>query len=283
MKFKRSLFLVCSLLALFLFNVACSPNQRSLKNSESMASLDMISMDKVPPPPPGTSETNQDSYNPKPIKRGELTLVSNSIEKTRETLYLFVKACNGNVISENLVKSDFTSYYDISLNVQATDFDKFLHLIDSAKLNILSRSFTVQDITLQYIDDSTRLQNKKKLENKYLDLLSKAKDIRSTLDIEAKLEEIRTDIEVKEGQLKLLDKQVAYSDFSVRIELDDKNLANSSRHNFIYRIGKGISNGWYGMKEFVIFLVTIWPVYIFAAGLIYLVQYILKKRRKNKK
>jgi hypothetical protein len=237
----------------------------------------------VPPPPPSSSESDQSNYNPKLIKTGNLTIASNTIEETRETLYKLVKTCNGNITSENLVKSDFSTYYEIQLNVEAANFDHFLKLIDSVGLNIVSRSFSVEDISMRYIDDSTRLQNKKKLEQKYLYLLSKAADMRSTLDIEAKIEEIRTEIEVKEGQLKLLDKQVAYSDFSVRIETDNLNLSNSTRNKFTHRIGKGLSNGWYGLKEFLIFLVTIWPVYFVIAGFIYLIRYIIRRRRKNKK
>lgn len=284
MKRINSIVLVSSLLTLFLFNSACSRSNRSLEYSEGLAAVKMSSLEAPPPPsPPSGSNTKQESYNPKLIKRGELTISSNTIEKTKKTIYTFVKECHGNVVSENLVKSDYTTFYEIGLNVQATDFDKFLNLLDSADLNIVSRSFSVEDITLQYIDDSTRLQNKKKLEMKYLDLLSKAGDMRSTLDIEAKIEEIRTDIEVKAGRMKMLDKQVAYSDFTVRIELDNKNLSNSSHNKFFYRIGKGITNGWYGMKEFLIFLVTIWPVYIFAAGLFYLTRILIRRRRKNKK
>lgn len=271
-----------SLLIILMYSSACSRNEGKLNYTANAILMDKPSANESPvPPPPGSSDRNQDSYNPKLVKKGELTISSNSLEATKKTLHTLVKACNGNITNENMVKSDFTTYYEIGLNVQAAYFDKFLQLLDSAELNIVSRSFSVEDITMQYIDDSTRLQNKKKLEKKYLELLSKAADMRSTLDIEAKIEEIRTNIEVKESQLKLLNKQVAYSDFSVRIELDDVNLSKNSKSKFFYRLGKGISNGWYGMKEFLIFLVTIWPVYLFAAAFIYLIRFLVRKRRKN--
>jgi hypothetical protein len=283
MKQLRNYVFLASLSVVFLSVSACNRSGSSDSFAKS-ANYEVSQMESaVPPPPPGSSTTNQSNYNPKLIKTGNLTISSNAIEETRKTLYELVKACKGNISNEELVKSDFSTYYEIQLNVEATHFDEFLRLIDSVGLNIVSRSFSVEDISMRYIDDSTRSQNKKKLEQKYLYLLSKAADMRSTLDIEAKIEEIRTDIEVKEGQLKLLDKQVAYSDFSVRIETDNLNLSNSTRNKFTHRIGKGLSNGWYGLKEFLIFLVTIWPVYIVIAGFIYLIRYIIRRKRKNKK
>lgn len=284
MKLLNILVLVCCLVTIILCGSSCNHNPANFEggNASSLYGVSNV-RENAPPPPPGSSAPVQNDYNPKLIKKGELTISSNAIETTKTLLYSFVKACNGNVISENLVKSNFSTYYEIGLNVRASDFDKFLNLLDSAELNIVSRSFTVEDITLQYTDDSTRLQNKKKLRDKYLGLLVKATDMKSTLDIEDKIEELQTDIELKEGRMKLLDKQVAYSDFSVRIELDDQNLSDGARNKFTYRIGKGISNGWHGMKEFVIFLVTIWPVYLFAGVFLYLIRYIIRRRRKNKK
>lgn len=278
---------LCILLIIFFFGSSCSRNEGSLKSEVNAEFVDVY--ESAPPPsrvngsPMDAYNPKQETYNPKLIKKGELAISSDSIEVTKSILYGFVKACNGNISNENLVKSGNTVFYEIGLNVQASEFDKFLKMVDSSGMNIVSRSFSVEDITLQYIDDSTRLQNKKKLEKKYLDLLSRVNDMKSILEIESKIEEIRTDIESKERQLKYLDTKVAYSDFNVRIEMDKVNLTFDERNEFTYRIGHGIINGWQGMKEFLIFLVTIWPVYIFAAGIIYLIRFLIRRRRKNKK
>lgn len=272
-----------SLLIMLMNCSSCSHNERRLNSSANAIMMDMTAANEsAVPPSPESADRHQDSYNPKLVKKGELTISSNTLEATKKTIYSLVKACKGSITSENLVKSDFTTYYEIGLHVQASYFDTFINLLDSAELNIVSRSFSVTDISMQYLDDSTRLQNKRKLEKKYLELLSKAADMRSTLDIEAKIEEIQTDIEVKESQLKLLEKQVAYSDFSVRIEMDNVNLSKNSKSKFAYRLGKGISNGWYGMKEFLIFLVTIWPLYLFAAAFIYFIRFLIRKKRRIK-
>jgi len=234
---------------------------------------------QIPPPPP---PKNQGQYNPKLVKKGELTISSKDIELTKELVYRLVKECNGYVINENFTNNDYNTYFDISLNIRASHFDLFLKKLDSSKINIVSRTFSVEDISMEYIDDSTRLCNKKKLERKYIDLLAKSNDIKNLLEIEEKLEEIQTDIEVKESQLKLLDKQIAYSEVKIKIEKDITNLTYEDRTKFTYKLSQGFVRGWEGIKVVLIFLLTIWPVYILVALIYFVINPIIKRRKKKK-
>jgi hypothetical protein len=185
--------------------LSCKRNVES-KNVLAMECEKFDVRDNVPPPPPPASAgydyvmqdkaspRESDLYNPKLIKKGSLTISSSNIEDTKSVLYAFVKRCNGQVVNESLISNEPNSYYKISLNVQASLYDKFFMPIDSAKLNIISKSFSSQDVTMEYIDNKTRLENKKKLEKRYLELLAKTKDIKDMLDIEEKLESIRSDM-----------------------------------------------------------------------------------------
>ena len=164
--------------------------------------------------------------------------------------------------NENLVKDEIFSYYNISLNISAVRFDLFLKLLDSSKMNIVSRTFSVEDVTLKYIDDSTRLQNKKRLEKKYLELLSRTNDMKSILEIEDKLEQIQTDIEVKEGQMKMLNKQIAYSAFQIKIEQAVVNLSYEDRTKFVYKLKQAIAQGWELLKSLAVGMVSIWPLWV---------------------
>jgi hypothetical protein len=174
------------------------------------------------------------------------------------------------------------SYYQLSLNILATNYDKFIFLLDSSKLNIVSRSFSIEDVTMQYVDNSTRLENKKKLEKRYLELLGKTKDIKDILEVEEKIEAIRTEIEVQENQLKILDKQIAYSEFTIKIDKQLNTLSFEETNKYSYKLGTGLSNGWEGIKAFVVILISIWPVYILFIILYFIVKSILKKRKNNK-
>ncbi len=186
------------------------------------------------------------------------------------------------MVNESLVKNEPTSYYQISLNVQASYFEKFVQLLDSSKLNIVSKSFSVEDVSMQYVDDSTRLANKKILEKRYLDLLAKTTDIKDILEVEEKLESIRTEIEVKESQMKLLNKQIAYSEINLVIEKNTSNLTYDETNKYSYKLGQGLINGWEGFKTIFVFLITIWPFYLIIACLYFLIKSIVIKRKKKR-
>lgn len=275
MKTRNTLLIIICLIAL-----GSCKNKNEVFHEKMVSTELMQSLAPPPPPPPNASKT-QEPYTQKLIKKGELTISSNDIELTKKLIYRIVTECNGYVTNENLVKNDFFSYFEISLSIRASHFDNFLLLIDSSKIDVISRTFSVADISLKYIDDSTRLQNKKKLQKKYLDLLSKTNDIKNLLEIEDKLEEIQTDIEIKESQLKLLDKKIAYSEFTIKIEKSTSNLSYEDSNKFMYKISKGIVQGWEGIKSVLVFLFTIWPLYVLIAIIFLLIRQIKKKKIKK--
>lgn len=276
----------------FLTILSCKRNLENKK--EVLMECEKIEVnDDVPPPPPPPASTRydyvmqdkassseSDLYNPKLIKKGSLTISSSNIEDTKSIIYAFVKRCNGQVVNENLISNEPNSYYRIFINVQASLYDKFFMLIDSAKLNIISKSFSSQDVTMEYIDNKTRLDNKKKLEKRYLELLAKTKDIKDMLDIEEKLESIRSDIESRETQMNVMEKQIAFSEVHITIEKRTINVTYDEKNKYSYKLVQGLLSGWQGIKTFLVFLFSIWPFYILIILCYLIIRYV---RNKNKK
>jgi hypothetical protein len=280
MKRKTIFFLVFCFFAAISCKNHDSARGFTMQDKPVINAMNIASEAPPPPPPPEAIKINR--YSPKLVKKGELIISTDDIESAKTLLYGFIRKCNGYVTTENLAKNDYTTCYDISLNIQASCFDLFLHLLDSARLNIVAKNFSVEDVSLNYIDDSTRLQNKKKLETRYTDLLSKTKDIKDVLEIEEKLEEIQSDIEVKESQLKLLDKQIAFSEFTVKIEKEATHVSFDDRTRFTYKLWQGIVLGWDGIKSVIVILFSIWPLYFLVAILIIVIKYFKRKRKQNK-
>ncbi len=262
-----------------LFTLASCHSKERFFMEKDATNMSMAGSD-VPPPPPSVVATHKEQNPARLIKKGEITIASNDIESTKSLIYKFVGECNGYVTSENMFKDEFFSRIEVSLNVQSSRFEVFLKLLDSAKINIVSSKFSVDDVSMRYVDDSTRLQNKRKLGQKYRDLLSRATNMKDLLDLEEKLDQIQTDIEVRENQLKMLDKQIAYSEFTVRIEKNAINLPYNARNKFTYRLGQGIIAGWEGAKSILIFLFAIWPFYVVVGIIFMAVKAIIKRRKK---
>ena len=66
-------------------------------------------------------------------------------------------------------------------------------------------------MTEEFVDLKARLKAKKELEDRYLQLLEQAKNVKEMLEIERELSNIREEIEAKEGRLQYLQNKVTLS------------------------------------------------------------------------
>ena len=104
-----------------------------------------------------------------------------------------------------------------SYRIPAAQLDAFLASLDQGgKVNDLNIS--VSDITNSYRDMEIRLQNAKKVRERYLALLDKAETVTDMLAVEKELERIQAEIEVMEGQIARWDKQVGFSTVSINFK-----------------------------------------------------------------
>lgn len=267
------------LLTYLLVLTSCNKPSKMMLADRSMNEVSCLSMSMSPP----LKKESSSGYSPKLIKKGEITFSAIDVEKTKNDLYILVKNCNGHIINEELKANDPSSFYSISLNIPASNFEKFIASIDSKKFNIISKSFSTQDVTMEYVDNETRLENKRKLESRYLELLTKTKDIKDMLEIEEKLESIRSDIESRENQLKVMNQQIAYSEFTIQIQKQYSNITEQEKNKYSYKLKQGLINGWDGLKFFIVFIITIWPLLLISTGIIVFIKYLIKKLKKKRK
>jgi len=230
-----------------------------------------------PPPPPGV-----DVNETKLVKTGSLKIVSDDIESVKNQLNNILKICNGTIQYESLSNYEKSTYYSLIYHVPANNFERFIQLLDSLKLTITEKSYRVSDITPNYIDETSRLNNKRKLEIIYLELLKKAKTVSEILEIQSKVEEIRSDIESKEEQIKYMDRQVAFSVLDIKIEqlkvINENEVTPKSSHSKIF--SKAFTKGFEGIITSIAFLISIWPIYIILSIVIILLSIYKEKLKK---
>ncbi|MCL2101357.1 MAG: DUF4349 domain-containing protein, partial [Fibromonadales bacterium] len=103
----------------------------------------------------------------------------------------------------------------ITMRIPAENMDSF---ISTAKTlgETESENKIGKDITDQYRDDVIRLNNLKKVRDRYLELLEQADAVGDILNIEKELERVNTQIEQLEGRKKYAEESVALSDITIR-------------------------------------------------------------------
>lgn len=81
---------------------------------------------------------------------------------------------------------------------------------------VVARSIQVQDVTEEFLDLEIQLQNARALRKRLEELMAKAEDVKSALEVERELARVRTEIERIEGRLKYLSHNVALSVLTLR-------------------------------------------------------------------
>jgi hypothetical protein len=260
----------------------------SCKKGEDAASED-VSIQAIKLAPLAKAEStevagNSDSSNPrdksteqKIIKNGNLKFETSNLETTYKQIKTAVKKEGATIQNDSEGKDYGTIYRRITIRIPSENFDVFIKEISSGVDYFDNKEISAQDVTEQYIDIDARLKAKKKLENRYLELLSKATKMSEMLAIEAQLSAIREEVEAKEGQLRYLQSQISLS--TVTIEFY-KTVAEESGVTISYgaKIWNAFKSGFYGISSFFLSLLEIWPFIIIATTLFYFIRKRFKKK-----
>lgn len=275
------------------------------------AALDMtVSAEEAPPPPPGVTETVK--FSP-PVVADEAESGNNSgsgltstttvasapikiaekIKKTadvnisvedykvaRVAIDKIVKTGNGYISGENEQNSTYSISNSMTIRVANKDFDAMVSNIAGVASHVNSKNIYMEDVTAEFVDITARLKTKKEVEKRYLDLLNKAVKVSDILEVEEHLRAIREEIEAKEGQLKLLNDQVAYSTINLNFSQSFE-YTPQDEPGFFGRMGKAFGNGWKGFLGFLIGIVYVWPLWLILGLTAYFLVKFIKRRLKK--
>ncbi|PLX14935.1 MAG: hypothetical protein C0597_09400 [Marinilabiliales bacterium] len=221
--------------------------------------------------------------NKKIIRDARIGVSVENYEVYRVRLDTAIYKLKGYVSNDNLEKTDYNIHCNISIRIPAENFDNFLGFLERGTVKLLYKNVTARDVTEEFIDVESRIKTKKEVEKRYVQLLSKAITIKEILEIEEKLRILREEIESREGRLKYLKNQVAFSTVYLEInqELDYK-YEPIKEKSFLQRLWKSIHGGWKGFVTFLLFLVRIWPVILIGLAIFYYIRRIRRNKIKNK-
>ena len=214
------------------------------------------------------------------IKEGEISFETQNIAATRKAIYNSLQKLGGYIAEENESNdsSDRRKVYVLKARIPEKNFDGFLQGVSSVAMKIDSKNIRSKDVTSDYIDYTAQLSNKKKLEDRYLELLKKGSKISDLLEIEDKITEIQTGIDETQGQLNYLLKQVAYS--SLDITFYAKPAIIDDGHTFAAKLVSALSGGWNILVALFIGVVSVWPLWLIAIAMYLIAKAWYKKHQK---
>ena len=151
--------------------------------------------------------------------------------------------------------------------------------------NVVSKNLRREDITLNYTTTENRLKALTTEEARLLELLAQAENMTDLLEIEARLTDVRYELENYGSQLRLYDNQVDYATIYLFIEevqeytpVAEKTVWQRIRDGFADSI-EGITDG---AVDFVVWIIASSPYLVVYGTLLTLAVIILRRIRRGK-
>ena len=157
--------------------------------------------------------------------------------------------------------------------------------------NVVNRSESVNDVTLQYVDMQSHKEALQVEQKRLLELLERAEILEDIITLENRLTNIRYQIESMESSLRTFDDQVDYSTVNIRIDevevytpvvVEEKNAWQRMTEGFVESL-VAVKDGF--VEFFVWFVIhlpylVVWAIFITA--IVFIVKAIRKKKRMKK-
>lgn len=211
------------------------------------------------------------------IKESYLHFETQNLDKTYNQIKQFIIQNKGFIQDDQSNKSYGTITRNLTIRIPTNNFQKAIDSISNHVVVFDTKRISLKDVTEEFIDIESRLKAKQTLEKRYLELLTKAKNVKEVLDIEKELSKIREEIEAKQGRLKYLNNKVALS--TLNIEFYKHTSESSITVSYGTKMWNAIKSGFNGLSMFFIGILHIWPFIV----IVIILFFLIKKRLKKKK
>ena len=209
-----------------------------------------------------------DSAGAKIIYTANLSLESKDYDAARAALDAALQAAGGYLESSSEYSgTDDSRSVSLTYRVPQENYDSFLAAIAEAG-NVTYKNQQADDVTAQYLDVETRLENLKAQRTRLQQLQQQADNLSDLLEIESSLTDVQSQIESWQSQMDWYSDQVEQC--TVYVSLSEVSTYSPPSEGFGSRIASAFADGWQnfvdGVQQLAVTLAGAWPVVVIAAA-----------------
>ena len=224
------------------------------------------------------------------IKTVELNAETEDLDELLGALTQQVNQLGGYVENQRVYNGSAYSKYrsrsaSMTIRIPAEKLDAFVNHVEGST-NIVSHYSYIDDVTLTYVATESRVNALVAEEQRLLELLSQAETMSDLLEVEARLTDVRYELESVTSRLNVLKNQVSYS--TVNLSIDEVvEYTPVEEETFWQRISggfmdslKGIGDG---VVEVTVFVLANLPYLVLLAACAVAVIFLAKRTIRRKK
>lgn len=217
----------------------------------------------------------------------DLSVETDDLETLQEKLNEKIAALQGYVEDQNFYNgSTYSSrryrHAELTVRIPAEQVENFTEDVEGIA-NVVSNNLRREDITLQYVDTESRVTALKTEEARLLELMSQAETMVDLLEIEARLTDVRYELESYASRLRTYDNQINYATIYLYIE-EVQEYTPVEEPTLWERISNGFKSSLKGLGEslqnVLVFVIIASPYLLVYGGIVLVILLIVRKARK---
>lgn len=208
-------------------------------------------------------------WDKKIIKTANLNLEIKDYNAYNTSLREKLKQFGGYIAQEEQSQSEYKIENILTIKIPVDQFDDAVNSLSSNVKELNEKKITSEDVSTEVIDTRSRLEAKKQVRLRYLDLLKQAKNMEEILSVQSEINGIQEQIESAAGRMEYLQHSSSFSTIHLTFyQILNGAAINSDKPTFSTRITNAFRFGWNWIGELSIGIVSIWPLLLAVLGII---------------
>ena len=233
----------------------------------------------------GIASTHPSLAAPLIARTATIAMLAGNVDRVIEEIGRLARSNNGVVFgleTQNDNTANSSASADMSIRVPASRFDDTIAALARFG-SVTSRSVKAEDLTGDITDSGARLTNLRRTEADIRAIMDRSGSVSDIMDAEAKLSDIREQIETIESDLKSMNGRVAYSSIDIHLIAEAQN--KPAEPSVSAQLGNAFGNATHALVQSVVGLVAnlIWLlVFVPYAAIVFAAGWLIRLRlRKN--
>lgn len=251
--------------------------EEEMKTADKGFYTDTVSRPQIPDDkqkqqPPQQQPAIKPDWDKKIIKTASLNLEVKDYNTFYSSLREKVKAAGGYIAQEEQTQSDYKIENSLTIKVPVDQFDNAIVQLTTTTEKINEKKITSQDVTTEIIDTKSRMEAKKQVRLRYMDLLKQAKNMEEILSVQSEINDIQEEIESAAGRIEYLGHSSTFSTINLTYyQILNSSAKDTDKPSFGKELSSAFRTGWNWVGDLFVGLVSIWPLFllIFISVLIY--------------
>jgi hypothetical protein len=211
---------------------------------------------------PAAPAPNPD-WDRKIVKTADLALQVKNFEQFSDRLHASVRQSGGYIASEQQSQDAGQIENTVAIRVPVDRFEELMVQLPGDSDKLETKKVSSDDVTMELIDTKSRLETKKEVRERYLELLRQAHSMKDIITVQNEINDIQGEMDQAAGRIAWLGHSSAYSTINLHFfQILDETVRPDAPPGFMQQLKESIGEGWKGLSAFLIGVISAWPLWI---------------------